>query len=262
MTFPEFTPVVEQSYEKRDPGEYLPWKRCTRTAHREGKLLIVRPLKMIADFRPLTDEQKAKQARGEEVWRGDLCVADIACLDPIEPASTELGETLRGFPAGHQWREETIMLGYLNAAFKDYIGKTCIGTVYPQQTKYPQPAIRWQDLAGDEASVNRARQYLIAFPDFLIPRAAAIVPVVQQSPPQQGWGAPQGYATGGPVTPPPQGYQQSDPWAQGASAPVSPGPQGAAQHPGAGMSTIEQLKQLKAAAQGAQGQPQSQDPPF
>lgn len=261
MTLPDFqfTPVVEQSYEKRDPREYLPWKRCTRTAHREGKLLIVRPLKMIADFRPLTDEQKAKQTRGEEVWRGDLCVADIACLDPIEPAFTELGEQLRGFPAGHQWREETIMLGYLNAAFKDYVGKTCIGTVYPQQTKYPQPAIRWQDMAADETSVNRARQYLIAFPDFLIPRAAAIVPVVApqpspqalgMQPSQQGWGAPQGYATGGPVTPPPQGYQQPDPWTQGASQPVSPAP---AQHPNAGMSTIEQLK---AAAQ------QAQDPPF
>ncbi len=251
MTFPEFTPVVEQSYEKRDPGEYLPWKRCTRTAHREGKLLIVRPLKMIADFRPLTDEQKAKAARGEEVWRGDLCVADIACLDPIEPAFTELGEQLRGFPAGHQWREETIMLGYLNAAFKDYVGKTCIGTVYPQQTKYPQPAIRWQDMAADEGSKNRARQYLIAFPDFLIPRAAAIVPVVAQTPPQQGWGQPAQSAPA-PVSPAPQGWAQGpgDPWAQGASQPVSPAP---AQHPNAGMSTIEQLK---AAAQ------QAQDPPF
>lgn len=243
----QFTPVVEQNYEKRDPGEYLPWKRCTRTQHREGKLLIVRPLNMIKDFRPLTDEQKAKAARGEEVWRGDLCVADIACLDPIEPAFTELGEQLRGFPAGHQWREETIMLGYLNAAFKDYIGKTLIGTVYPQQTKYPQPAIRWQDLAGDETSVNRARKYLIDYPDFLIPRAAAIVPVVQA--------APQGYAT--PATPAPQGgwNQAPDPWAQGASAPVSPAPQ----HPNAGMSTIDQLKM---AAQNAQGQGQPQDPPF
>lgn len=255
MTYPEFTPVVEQSYEKRDPGEYLPWKRCTRTAHREGKLLIVRPLKMIADFRPLTDDQKAKAARGEEVWRGDLCVADIACLDPIEPAFTELGEQLRGFPAGHQWREETIMLGYLNAAFKDYVGKTCIGTVYPQQTKYPQPAIRWQDLAGDETSVNRARKYLIAFPDFLIPRAAAIVPVVQQAPPQQGWGQPQGAPA--PVSPAPQGWAQSpgDPWAQGAPQPVSPAPA----HPSAGMSTIDQLKM---AAQNAMGQQQDKDPPF
>lgn len=249
MTFPEFTPVVEQNYEKRDPGEYLPWKRCTRTQHREGKLLIVRPLKMIKDFRPLTDEQKAKEARGEEVWRGDLCVADIACLDPIEPAFTELGEQLRGFPAGHQWREETIMLGYLNAAFKDYIGKTLIGTVYPQQTKYPQPAIRWQDLAGDETSVNRARQYLIAYPDFLIPRAAAIVPVVQA--------APQGHAAPAAAAPTASGYQQPDPWAQGASQPVSPAPQ---QHPNAGMSTVDQLRLL--AAQNAQGQPQQQDPPF
>lgn len=256
MTFPEFTPVVEQgSYEKKDPGEYLPWKRCTQTQHRPGKLLIVRPLKMTKDFRPLTDEQKARQARGEEVWRGDLCVADIACLDPIEPAFTELGEQLRGFPPGHQWREETIMLGYLNAAFKDYIGKTCIGTVYPQQTKYPQPAIRWLDLAGDEGAVDRARKYLIAFPDFLIPRAATITPVATQAPQYQQQPA-QGYAA--PTSPAPQGswQGQTDAWAQGQPQSVAPDQQ----HPNQGLSTLEQLK--AEAQRGAQGQFQNQEPPF
>lgn len=249
MTLPEFTPVAEVQYEKRDPGEFMPWKRCTQTPHRQGKLIIVRPLRMIPDFRKLTDEQKAKEARGETVWRGDLCVADIACLDAIEPSTTELGETLRGFPAGHQWREETIMLGYLNGAFKNYIGATCIGTVYPVQTNYPQPAIKWQDLAGDPNAVARAKKFLIAFPDFLIPKAAAIVPVVEQPP--------QNHAA--PVLANPGGWAASpaDPWAQGASAPVSPAPAG---HPNQGMSTIDQLK--AEAARNAQGLPQEGEPPF
>lgn len=257
MTQPyEFTPVVEQSYDKRDPSEYLPWKRCTQTPNRPGKLLIVRPLKMIPDFRQLTEEQKVRkaqaEAQGKEFWRGDLCVADIACLDPIEPAYTDLGEALRGFEAGHQWRGETIMLGYLNAAFKDYLGKTLIGTVYPQKTQFPQPAIKWIDLAADEGAVNRARQFLMAFPNFLIPVAATITPMVQ---PQQGYGQPQGAPA--PVSPAPGGWAQSpgDPWAQQASQPVSPAPG----HPNAGMSTLDQLRQ---AAQNAQGQPQPQDPPF
>lgn len=258
----QFTPVVEQSYDKRDPSEYLPWKRCTQTPNRPGKLLIVRPLKMIPDFRQLTEEQKVRkaqaEAQGKEFWRGDLCVADIACLDPIEPAYTDLGEALRGFEAGHQWRGETIMLGYLNAAFKDYLGKTLIGTVYPQKTQFPQPAIKWIDLAADEGAVNRARQFLIAFPNFLIPVAAAITPMVQPEPSPQAYGhqpSPQGYAT--PATPAPQGgwSQAPDPWAQQGAQPVSPAPQG---HPNAGMSTIDQLK----AAQGAQGQQQPSDPPF
>lgn len=248
----QFTPVVEQSYDKRDPSEYLPWKRCTQTPNRPGKLLIVRPLKMIPDFRQLTEEQKARkaqaEAQGKEFWRGDLCVADIACLDPIEPAYTDLGEALRGFDPGHQWRGETIMLGYLNAAFKDYIGKTLIGTVYPQKTQFPQPAIKWIDLAADEGAVNRARQFLMAFPNFLIPVAATITPMVQSQP---------AHSTPAPATPAPQGsgYQQPDPWAQQAAQPVSPAPG----HPNAGMSTIDQLK---LAAQNAQGQGQPQEPPF
>lgn len=261
----QFTPVVEQSYDKKDPSEYLPWKRCTQTPHRPGKLLIVRPLKMIADFRPLSEEQKVRkaqaEAQGKEFWRGDLCVADIACLDPIEPAYTDLGEALRGFDAGHQWRNETIMLGYLNAAFKDYIGNTLVGTVYPQKTQFPQPAIRWIDLAADETAVNRARQFLIAFPNFLIPVAAAITPMVQPEPSGQAYGhhpSPQGFAA--PTAAPTQGnpYPQADPWAQGPAQPVSPASQG---HPGQGMSTVDQLR-LARDAQNAQGQPQHQDPPF
>jgi hypothetical protein len=249
MTLPQFTPVVEQNFEKKDPEEYLPWKRCTQTQHRRGKLLIVRPLKMIADFRPLTEDQKARKAKleaeGKEFWRGDLCVADIACLDPIESVFDELGKEWKGFPAGHQWREETIMLGYLNAAFKEYIGHTVIGTVYPQKTQFPQPAIRWMDLAGDPASVDRAQKYLIAFPDFLVPRSAQIVPVVANAAPVSG--APQGNA-----------YTSGDPWAQEASQGVSAAQ---TQHPNQGMNTLEQLKAARQ-DQNAQGFPQSQDPPF
>lgn len=247
MTFPEFTPVVEQSFDKRDPSEFIPWMRCTDTPYRPGKLLIVRPLQMIDDFRPLpvgADPNK---------WRGQLCVADVACLDPIEPAQDEQGAPLIGYPPGTQFRNQTIFLGYLNGAFKNYIGKTCLGTVYTVPSGFAKPAVKWRDLSGDPHAPDRARKFFQAFPDFLIPTAAQITPVVAQAPQYQQ--PAQGYAA--PVSPAPQGSWQGqpDPWAQGQPQNVAP-----AQHPNQGLSTLEQLK--AEAQRGAQGQFQSQDPPF
>lgn len=253
----QFTPVVEQQFEKRDPEEFMPWMRCTQTQYRPGKFLIVRPLRMTPDFRKLTEDQKLKkaqaEAQGKEYWRPDLCVADIACLDPIEPAVDQQGKPMKGFPPGHMWREETVFPGYLNRDFKAAIGGTCIGTLKTEPSGFAQPSIKWVDLAGDPAAVDRAKKFLMAFPDFLIPVAATITAV-----PQQGWNQqPQGHAAPAAAAPMASGYQQPDPWAQGPSQPVSPAPQG---HPNTGMSTVDQLRLL--AAQNAQGQPQPQDPPF
>lgn len=251
MTLPEFTPVVEQQFEKRDPEEFMPWMRCAQTPYRAGKFLIVRPLRMIEDFRKPTEDQKAKAARGEKVWRPELCVADIACLDPIEPAVDEEGKPMKGFAAGHQWREETVFPGYLNRDFKAALGGTCIGTLKTEPSGFAKPSIKWVDLAHDQAAVNRARQFLIAFPDFLIPVAAKIVPVTDpkqnltEAWQQAGGAAP---APAGPTG----GWTQgpTDPWAQGGSQPVAPAR-------AAPMSTLDQLKSYN-----AQGKAQEGEPPF
>ena len=242
MTIPDFTPVAEVQFEKRDPSEFLPWMRCTETQYRAGKLLIVRPLKMIDDFRKLPEGADPSK------WRGQLCVADIACLDPIDPAQDEQGAPLPGFPAGSQFRDNTIYLGYLNGAFKNYIGATCVGTVYTVPSGYAKPAVRWRDLSGDASAVQRARNFLISFPDFLIPRAAQITPMQQQAP--QGHAAPVSGQPGG------NAYGGGDPWAQAAPRAVSPAQQ---QHPSQGMSTLEQMR---AAQNGAAGQWQDGEPPF
>lgn len=157
---------------------------------------------------------------------------------------------MKGFPPGHMWREETVFPGFLNRDFKAAIGGTCIGTLKTEPSGFAKPSIKWVDLASDPAAIDRAKKFLIAFPDFLIPVAAAIVPAQHSQPGQN-------YATGTMAQAPQQVYPTSDPWAQGPAQPVSPAPQG---HPNTGMSTIDQLKQ--AASQNAQGQPQHQDPPF
>ena len=295
MTQPyEFTPVVEQQYQKRDPSEFLPWRRCAEGNNRPGKLLIVRPLQMIDDYRPL------KEGDDPNKWRGKLIVADIALLNEIPFIPDDgTGNSLRGFAAGTIFRNNTILLGFLNKAFREYIGKTCLGTVYTEAARQQgfQPSIHWRDLSGDAAAVDLARRFMSRFPDFLIPVAAQITPMNQPQPdpwsqplaPAPQWSAhsgdqqpqqwtqpagqpvqyqqqpPQGYAQ--PVSPAPQGnpYSQPDPWAQQAAQPVSPAPVPAPGHPHQGMSTLEQLKSLgPQGAQGvsAQGHPQNAEPPF
>lgn len=260
MTQPyEFSPVVEQSHEKRDRSEFLPWARCaerkTASGHViPGKMLLVRPLEVVDDTRPLREGEDPNK------WRGKLVIVDAALLDalPYIP-DNGLGEELLGFAAGTIFRNNTVKLGYLNKAFREMVGKLCIGTVYTQPPKEQgfQPSIHWRDLALDETAKARGRSFLQAFPDFLIPvPMQQFTPAVpQQAPPQQGYGQPQGAPA--PVSPAPGGWAQSpgDPWAQQASQPVSPAPG----HPNAGMSTLDQLRQ---AAQVAQGQQQPQDPPF
>lgn len=106
---------------------------------------------------------------------------------------------------------------------------------YQQQPQYAQPAQQHppQDPYYQQHSVHPVQP-----------------PQYQQQPAQTAAAAP---------TAPPQGYgyQQPDPWSQGQIPPQAPPAQ---PHPNQGMSTLEQMR--AEAARNAQGQPQSQDPPF
>lgn len=260
MTY-EFSPVVDEPREKRPMTDFIPWMRCTELPTRPGKLLIVRPLKMIEDYRPLPEGADPNK------WRGRLTVVDVACLDPIDKAFTELGEELPGFPPGTIFRNNVVKLGFLNKAFRDHVGGMVIGTVYPVKTQYPRPSIYWRDLYQDEAAKARAQGFFKAFPQFFTPvpdpyeqrnqqaQAAQGAPVAAPSAATDPWATSNGAP--GPATGQGSGYQQPDPWAQQAAQPVSPAP---AQHANQGLSTIEQMK--RAAALNAQGAPQEGEPPF
>lgn len=287
MTIPDFAdgPPEGAGSQKRDPSEFIPWQRVcemnTPRGLRPGKLMIVRPLEMVKDHRD-----------GAPDWRM-LTIADIAVLEPIEPGSDEYGMPLPGFPAGHQFRNQLVFPGMLNKAWRDFIGATLIGVVYLGTNDKGKPPFLWRSLAKVQQAADLGRRFMLARPEFLIPAprdpqvaaAAAADPwaapashgqVAGGDPWSQVASAPAQYPTGGyqqptqgyaaPVSPAPQGhpYQTPDPWAQAPTQPVSPAPQVAPapvqQHPNAGMSTIDQLKQ--AAAMNAQGQPQSQEPPF
>lgn len=271
--------TVTTGGDKRDPSEFVPWNRITEMqtprGTRPGKLLVVRPLRMIEEWRP---EERAKwQAKGD--WVPQLAVADIAVLDPIEPAQDEYGMPLPSYPAGHQFRDNTVFPGYLNKAFNKYVGKTLIGVVYLGENTKGKPPVMFRDLSGDPQAVARGQGFLGAHPEFLIPREAAFVttaPEVWHNAPQgqQGYGGGQGYR-GNPNAPqsgshaamytqhdphPPQQYQQ-DPWAN--ATPVSAQPVSPAQpHPNQGMSTLDQLRVATTEAMNHQGQNQPVDPPW
>jgi len=231
----QFSQVTDEPKEKRPITDFIPWMRCTETASRPGRLLIVRPLKMIEDYRPLPEGADPNK------WRGKLTVVDVACLDPIDRAFTELGEELPGFPPGTIFRNNVVKLGYLNKAFRDHVGGMVIGTVYPVKTQYAKPAIHWRDMFADEAAKARARSFFQAFPQFFTP-----VPDPYEQRQQATQSAPA--ATAAPAA---NGWNQPDPWVtQNGAQPVAPAQ---AQDPRVGLSALEQMRQ--AAATGAQGEP-------
>lgn len=246
MTQPNpFTPVVEH-HDKRDPSEFIPWMRCaemqTPRGMRPGKLLVIRPLEQIEDFR-------VREGADPNAWRGKLTIADVACLDPIEPAQDEYGMPLIGYQAGHQFRDQLVFPGYLNKAFRDYVGKTIIGTLYLGPNTKGKPPLMWRDLGSDPAAVQRGQRFLAAFPDFLIPTKAAITAAQPNAgdsfhPAANGYHQPQA-----------QPVYQQDPWAQQAQ-PVSAQPQSA---PPAVGNTLDQMRAL---ANGGQGAQSSETPPF
>lgn len=137
---------------------YIPIRRC------RGILMIVRPLKY--------------QSEGfvtEHAPDGtDAVFADFAILDPLAAAKNEENDDLPGFPAGQQFRDNSVLQRYLIGTFKRHIGATLIGTIYFGPKTKGKPPIMWQDLATDAACVARGQQFLATHPEFLVPVEAHI----------------------------------------------------------------------------------------
>ena len=229
MTYEEFADVQEAVFQKRPPEEILHIAACRNV------LLIVRPL-----------TYKASGVKTSFKDDTDAVFCDIAVLDPVPGWVDNEGNPVAPHPAGRQFRDQMLLQGFLKGTFKNYLGKTCIGTIYTEPSGKGKPSIKFRSLAGNVECVTRARQFLAAHPEFLVPAAAQITDTTQQ---------PDRYpaTSAAPVSPAGgyDGYQQPDPWAQGGSQGVPAGQQ----HPNQGLSTLQQLRN-------AQGQPQGQEPPF
>lgn len=235
MTQPySFTPVSEVMEGEND---FIPMKRC------KGKLMIVRPL----------EYQREGFVTVHKPDGTDVVFCDIAILDAIHEARDLDDKLYPGYAAGHQFRNQSVLQGYLKGTFKRYIGGTTIGTIYEGVATKGNPPLMWQDLSGDPTCVQRGQQFLGAHPEFLVPVAATITTVAPEpsGPPAYRPPVDSGNTA---VSAAPPGYQQPDPWAQNGSAPVSPAPQGRPP------TTLEQMRNM--GATNHQGQPQSSDIPF
>lgn len=272
---------TESNRVRRDPSEILEFKRIveldTPRGVRPGKLIIVRPLEKIRDFRE-TDPEMA--------WK-TLVVADIAVLQAVPSMPDEFGQPLPPIAPGAMFRNQIIFQGMLCKAWRDQIGNTLIGVLYYGPNEKGQPPFLWRSLAQVSAATDLGSRFMMRFPQFLIPvprepeAAAAAEPWASHAQPasQDPWAQPlqaqpvyqqqppQGHAQPVSTPPAPQEYQP-DPWAgqvpaypQVAQSPPDPWASTGVTppHPMQGMST---LAQMKAASQNAQGQPQAEDPPF
>lgn len=267
---------TESNAKRRDPSEMLDFKRIveldTPRGKRPGKLIIVRPLEKIRDWRE-TDPEKA--------WK-TLVVADIAVLEGVPSTPDEFGQPLPPIAPGTIYRNLVIFPGMLCKAWRDQVGNTLIGVLYLGPNEKGQPPFLWRSLAKVQAATDLGRRFIVRFPNFLIPvprepEAAANAeqwatdpwgnaapPATPVSPPAPApWDQPQ------PVSPAPAGggHQQADPWASASAGAASSawGAQQGAQpvsaapaHPNQGINTLEQLKAQK----NAQGSWQEGEPPF
>lgn len=226
MTTP-FTTVTEQ--DPNDAGRlYLPMARS------RGKLLIVRPLKYQAEGFVTIHKPEGT----------DVVFADIAILDEIPAGQDEYGEALPGFAAGSQFREQSVLQGYLKGTFKRYIGGTLLGTIYFGPKEKGKPPMKWQDLTTDANCAARGQQWLAAHPEFLVPVQAAFVAAVPEPVAPAG---PPAYVP--PAAAAAYGYDPHTQQQQPVSVP-----------PVQGGSTLDQLRRMGAV--NAQGQPQATDVPF
>jgi hypothetical protein len=261
---------TESNSSKRDPSEILDFKRIveldTPRGKRPGKLIIVRPLDKIKDWRE-TDPDMA--------WK-TLVVADIAVLEAIPAAIDEYQNTIPAIPAGAMFRNQIIFPGMLCKAWRDQIGNTLIGVLHLGPNEKGQPPFLWRSLAKVSAATDLGRRFMMRFPQFLIPvprepEAAAAAeqwatdpwgqsaaPVTAAAPAlasSDPWGQAQpAQSHAAPVSAPPQGgwTQTDDPWAQAPAAAVTP----------AQAAPMNTLQQIQAAQRNAQGAPQLEDPPF
>lgn len=176
MTFNPFTtvPAYDPEAAKAD-RVYIPIKRT------RGLLIVARPI-----------EYQATGFVTEHAPDGtDVVFVDFAVLDAIPQAMNEMGETLAGFPAGQQFRQQAVLQRYLIGTFKRYVGHTLIGTTYFGPKTKGQPPIMWQDLSTDPGAVQRGQQFLAAHPEFLIPIEAQITTAEPEAP-AGGYGPAQG----------------------------------------------------------------------
>lgn len=229
MTQPgAFTTVTEPVDEDR---EYIPMARC------KGRLLIVRPLEYQREG--FTTKHKPDGT--------DVVFADIAVLDEIPSWSDEYGVDYQGFPAGHQFRNQAILQGYLKGTFKRYIGQTLLGTIYFGPPTKGKPPMMWQDLSSEKAHEARGVRFMAAFPDFLIPVTRQIAKVEE---PQYGPSSHQRQAA-------PASAGRPDPWASADQpdpwVPVEPLQAAAAP----AVTTLDQMRQMTSGAGGG-----SSDIPF
>lgn len=261
---------TESNSTKRDPSEILDFKRIveldTPKGKRPGKLIIVRPLDKIKDWRE-TDPDMA--------WK-TLVVADIAVLEAVPAAYDEFQNPIPAIAAGAQYRNQIIFPGMLCKAWRDQIGNTIIGVLYYGVNEKGQPPFLWRSLAKVKAATDLGGRFMVRFPQFLIPIPrepqaaaaaeqwatdpwgnAAVAPASAPPalPAADPWGQQQpsqGHAA--PVSPAPQGnYQgQPDPWAQAPAQPVAP----------AQVAPMNTLQQIQAAQRNAQGGFQNEEPPF
>lgn len=295
MTTPDFQFTdsdTESNSKRRDPSEILDFKRICEIesprGKRPGKLIIVRPLEKIKDWRE-TDPDMA--------WK-TLVVADIAVLEGVPAAVDEFQNPIPPIAPGAMYRNQVVFPGMLCKAWRDQIGNTLIGVLYLGPNEKGQPPFLWRSLAKVQAATDLGRRFMMRFPNFLIPvprepEAAAAAeqwttdpwatpasPVPNQAQYATSYSDP--YATTSPTAPavyggpqhqpapdpwahtqghPAAREQQPDPWAQAPAAGVAPAQAAPAQHPGQGMSTIDQLK-LATQQQNHQGAPQQGEPPF
>lgn len=228
----QFTTVTDTPDEDRD---FIPIKRC------KGKLLIVRPL----------EYRREGYVTVHKPDGTDVVFCDFALLDPIHEARDLDDKLYPGYAAGHQFRNQAILQGFLKGTFKRYLGGTLIGTIFEGVATKGNPPLMWQDLSTDPTCVQRGQSFMAARPEFLIPVPVAIT--AAESEPV----APPAYSAPGYVAPP-QGapsYLQPDPWAATPTvAPVSPAP---AHRP---QTTLEQLRGMGQVNH--QNAVQSSDPPF
>lgn len=212
MTSP-FTTVVPQDQIKSE-YDYAPMARC------RGKLMIVRPL----------EYQREGFVTIHKPEGTDVIFADIAVLDDILPGEDEYGQPLKGYPAGTQFRHQSLLQGYLKGTFKRYIGQTLIGTIYFGAREKGKPPMMWQDLSQDANCVQRGQQFLALHQEFLVPVEAAFTPAAPAVPA----GPPQYVPPTAPAVAPASAghpYSQPDPHSQQRA-----------------MSTLESMRQLSQTA--------------
>lgn len=210
-----FTTVVPYNPDEAQKGPYIPIRRC------RNKLLIARPLKY----------QKEGFITKNAPDGTDVVFVDYALLDAMPEAVNEMGETLPGFPAGQQFRDQSVLQRYLIGTFKRYIGHTLIGTIYFGPATQGMPPIMWQDLSDAPDMVARGQQFLAAHPEFLIPVEAQITPV-----------APDPAVTNAPPFNPTAAALAPIPGTQVAGAPTP-------------ISTLEQMRAQQGSSSSFQGNP-------